>query len=75
MRKTLAIAAILAIMLAGSSDVRALTELASPAIATRKSSIERVTCPGAGRRDRCRAGLYLACTPDIWVLRLSALPS
>ena len=71
MRKTLAITAILAIMLAGSSDVRALTELASPAIATRKSSIERVTCPGAGRRDRCPAGLYLACTPDKWCACIS----
>jgi hypothetical protein len=71
MRKTLAITAILAIMLAGSSDVRALTELASPAIAARKSPIEHVTCPGAGRRDRCPAGLYLACTPDKWCACIS----
>ena len=71
MRKTLAVNGILAIMLAGSPDVRALTELASPAIATIKWPTERVTCSGAGRRDGCPAGLYLACTPDKWCACIS----
>jgi hypothetical protein len=71
MRKTLALTGILATILAGSSDVRASSALASPAIATIKWPIERVTCPGAGRRDRCPAGLYLACTPDKWCACIS----
>jgi hypothetical protein len=64
MHTALAIATTVAMMLAGSTEVRALTELGSAASAKRDSSIEHVTCPGAGRGDRCPVGLYLACTPD-----------
>jgi hypothetical protein len=66
MRKVaLALVATMTTMLAGSADVRALTKLASPAIATRDSSpIEYVNCPSARSRDRCPVGLYLACTLD-----------
>jgi hypothetical protein len=73
MRKmTLALAATVVMMLTDSADVRALTGLASPATATSDDlPIVAVTCPGAGRRDRCPAGLYLACTPDKWCACIS----
>jgi hypothetical protein len=61
----IALAATAAMMLAGSSDVRALTELTSPATATRDSCpVEHVNCPNARSRDCCPVGLYLACTLD-----------
>jgi len=64
MSKTLVIAATAAMMLAGP-DAKAFVELASLAGATGDTSpIVDVTCPGAGLRDRCPVGLYLACTLD-----------
>ena len=61
----LALGTTVATMLAGSADVKALTELASPAVATRDNSVlQHVNCPVVRRRDGCPVGLYLACTLD-----------
>ena len=65
MRKmALVLGGTVAMMLTGSADARAWTELASPIVATRDNSVEHVTCLGAGRRNRCPVGFYLACTLD-----------
>jgi len=64
MRKV-ALALVATMAIGGSADVRALTQLASPAIATGDSSpTEHVNCPSARSRDHCPVGLYLACTLD-----------
>jgi hypothetical protein len=62
-KMALALGATVAMMLAGSADLKA--ELASPATAVRNNSpIENVNCPGLRRRDLCPVGFYWACTLD-----------
>jgi hypothetical protein len=61
----LALATTVAMMPTGSTDVRALTGLASLANAVRDNSpIERLNCLVVRRRDGCPVGLYLTCTLD-----------
>jgi hypothetical protein len=71
MRMALTLAATLA-MIPVVSGLKALNEQANQSGAMKDTlPMVDVTCPGAGRRDRCPQGLYLACTPDKWCACIS----
>lgn len=71
MRMALTLAATLAMMLVGSNANALIGDANKSGAVQDRLPTAKVTCPGAGMRDRCPPGYYLGCTPDKWCACIS----